>query len=105
MTGFQDKARRTQVVTDAKQVATAVDSLISDSASGTLDATHGLEAVTTATATIDANEAIVLVGLSSARITELTVLAGGGFTIKETINGVAYTATRTTTALVPTVTP
>jgi len=106
LTGFQDKARRTQVVTDAKQLETAIDSLIAESTTGALDATHGLEAVTTSSTVIAANEAIVLGGLATpARITSLTIEADGGFTIIETINSIAYTATTTDANTTVVVTP
>ena len=34
--GFQDKARRTQVVSDSKQIQTAIDTKLAESASGTI---------------------------------------------------------------------
>ena len=106
-TGFQDKARRTQVVTDAKQMATAVDSLLAESTSGTLDTAHGAQGSTTDTTIITSNAAIKLAGLNTTplRIKSLVVDTDGGFEIKEEINSVIYTASRTDANTTVTITP
>lgn len=100
--GFQDRARRTQVVTDAKQLATAVDTLTIEN-NGTLTATSGLETATSDGATIDANEAIVLAGLNHSRIATLQIEANGGFTFTETAGTRTYTVTRAAASDAPTV--
>lgn len=105
-TGFQDRARRTQVVTDAKQLATAVDSKIAESATGVLTAADGLQdPVTVVAAEIAANEAVILSGIDPTRILSLLIEADGGFTITELQGTVTYTATRALSGDAPTITP
>jgi type IV pilus assembly protein PilA len=87
-TGFQEKARRTQIVTDGKQMATAVDSLIAESTTGTLSAAQ-LDVDPIAD-----NPVVVLSGIPASRILTLTLQADGGFSFTEKPAAVTYTAAR-----------
>ncbi|SKA80382.1 type IV pilus assembly protein PilA [Clostridium sp. USBA 49] len=109
LTGFQDKARKTQVVNDARQLATAIDSIIAETADGKVpDDVKATEEKTAAN--IIANKAVQLAGIAKSgdtkvRITELTIGENGSFTFKEKINNIEYTASRTATGEAATVTP
>ncbi|HAS73023.1 MAG TPA: ABC transporter ATP-binding protein [Clostridiales bacterium UBA8960] len=97
-TNFQERAHKTQVVTDSKQIATAIEALLTE---GTLAAL----ATTTDAATIAANPVVVLSGVTATRIESLTIEADGGFTIKSTPGDVEYTATRADSDTAVTITP
>ncbi|MBU3098242.1 prepilin-type N-terminal cleavage/methylation domain-containing protein [Clostridium sp. DSM 17811] len=87
--GFQDKATRTQVVTDGKQIATALQSLMAE---GTVTA------VTTST-NVATDPVIKLSGVPTSRITGLIYAADGTFTLTSTVknkDGTAFVASRTT---------
>ena len=99
---FQQSARRTQIVTDAKQIETAVDTLLAQSASGTITAVNTLAAPAAPAGT---EPVIVTSGVATARIATIGYDATGGFTFTEVINGTTYTATRATAAAVTTITP
>lgn len=85
-TGFQERAARTQVITDAKQIATAVDSLMAEG--------------TTPTAT----NVTSLSGVTASRLTGLSV-SGGAFSFSQTPRSVTYTASRSAVGTAPVVTP
>jgi type IV pilus assembly protein PilA len=102
LTGFQDRARRTQIVTDARQIATAIDSEIAESAAGTITAVADLAA---AQAVAAAHNIVTRSGVDVAHITTLSYQDDGGFTLTETINGTIYTATRAAANDTVTVTP
>ena len=92
-TGFQDRATRTQVVTDAKQIATALESLMAEGP---------VTAVTTATNSAT-DPVIAMSGVPVARITGLVYGADGTFTLTSTVEnqaGTAFVATRTITSTV-----
>lgn len=103
-TGFQDKARRTQVVTDAKQIATALDSLVTESATGAITAATVMDINS---ANIASNPCLKLAGVPAEAVAgDKTLLYGtdGSFTLTEKINGITYKATRAANAA-PVVTP
>lgn len=91
--GFQDRATRTQVVTDGKQLATAIDALLTEK-------TLAAQLVTTDAAVIAANPVVILSGIPSARITSLTIGANGTFSMTSSVTnsaGTAFVAARTIT--------
>ncbi len=92
LTGFQDKARRTQVITDAHQVSTAIQSLLTESDNGAFAAD-----VADATVTSLATDPVVkLSGISPAATATNKTLSykkDGSFILTETLNGKLYTAT------------
>ena len=89
--GFQDKARRTQVVSDSKQIQTAIDTKLAESASGTITEAATLAADTA----LGAGKSVVLIsGVDSTRITTLVYGANGTFKMTESINSVEYSAER-----------
>ncbi|MBU3177509.1 prepilin-type N-terminal cleavage/methylation domain-containing protein [Clostridium estertheticum] len=95
--GFQDKARKTQVVTDAKQITTAVDSLLTESTTGALTAVTGAKTT--------ADPVVKLSGVDpTLNSFTLDYTTTGGFTLQETINSITYTATRTGTGVAATIT-
>lgn len=105
LSGFQDRARRVRVVTDAKQLATAIDLLIAESANAQLLDTTGLQVTATEDDTIiEDNEAIVMAGIIATNVQCLTIEADGGFTLIEDINNIRYTATRGASGDAPTIT-
>ena len=86
-TGFQERAARTQVVTDAKQIATAIDSLCAESDDGEITAeTNAL------TATND--PVLALSGVDPDRLVSFSYEADGGFTFTAKPRNETYTATR-----------
>ncbi|MBU3189522.1 type II secretion system GspH family protein [Clostridium bowmanii] len=92
LTGFQDKARRTQVVTDAAQITTAIESLLTESASGELTPVTAVDLSTLASdpvvklaaINIDVKNGVKTLGYDK----------NGAFVLKETLNSIEYTATR-----------
>lgn len=82
-TGFTDRARSTQVLTDAKQIATAADSLYNE------------------TRTVPAADKVATMsGVAAASgITNFAVTAGTGtpitFTFTKSVDTISFTATRT----------
>lgn len=100
--GFQDKARRTQVIMDAKQIATAIDSLIAETTGGAITAV-GTLAVPVAVPSGD--PVVKLSGVDASRINLIGYEATGAFIIKEEINGTTYSGGRSTSSAAVTVTP
>ena len=79
--GFQDKARGTQALTDAKQIATAIDSYQVEKNAWPTDAANETEILT-------------LAGVTLAATDSLAIDANGAFTVKEKIGDKYYTAGR-----------
>lgn len=82
-TGFQDRARSTQALTDAKQVATAMDAL-------EIENGHGSGAFTQA-------EVEALADKNNSMASTITAFSEttGAFTVTYTFSGSTYTAGRT----------
>lgn len=97
--GFQDKAHRTQIVTDAKQIATAADSMIAESSTGDLTGKTNTQVLTLAGVTLKAGDSLSL------DVDSVTGKLAGGFTLTETLGGKTYTATRTAAGGAATVSP
>ena len=88
---FQERAARTQVVTDAKQIATAIDAMIAESPTATLTKT--------------AAEVLTLSGVLQNRAANLAVEADGGFTFSHTPRTQLYSVVRETANTAPVITP
>jgi prepilin-type N-terminal cleavage/methylation domain-containing protein len=101
LTGFQQQARRTQIVTDSRTIATAIDALIAQSNTGNITAVATSPSTSAAMA---ADPVVVASGVVPTNIVTLTYTATGDFTMTETLGGTPYTAARTGNAPV-TVTP
>ena len=83
--GFQDKARKTQILTDAKQIATAIDSLLTESTNNEFTAD-----VTAAAAT---DPVIKLSGVDTTTTGfKLDYKKDGSFTLTEKLGNKTYTA-------------
>lgn len=94
LSGFQDKARRTQVVTDSHQVTTAIESLLTEASTGAIEAKTVMEINAVKVA---ADPVLKMAGISSTEVVgDKTLLYGadGTFTLVEKINGITYTAKR-----------
>ena len=89
-TGFQERARRTQALVDAKQIATAIDAFQVESATG------AWPAVTAAGDTSgDKTTVLTTAGLEPLPAGKtLAIAANGAFTYTVTIGETAYTAGR-----------
>lgn len=97
-TGFQDRATRTQVTTDAKQISTALDGLIAE----------GKITANVASATLASDPVVALSGVPAARITSLAYETDGGFTLTSTVTnkaGTAFVATTSSSGVAFVVTP
>ncbi|MGH4118658.1 type II secretion system protein [Clostridium sp.] len=97
LTGFQDKARKTQVVTDAHQITTAIESLLTESANGAITTTIPSSAITISTSTNGSDPVLKVAGITPGGTdTAKTLIYGadGNFTLTEVINKKTYTATR-----------
>lgn len=92
--GFQNKAHRTQIVTDAKQIATAIDSMIAESSTGDLTGKTSDNVLDLAGVTLKTADSLTLK-------TDLK----GGFTLVESLGGQTYTATRDAAGGAASVTP
>ena len=103
--GFQEKARRTQVVTDGKQLSTAIESLIAE---GTITAASTTAVLTVnATTGVPNDPVIALSGVPVGRITSLVYENDGGFTFHETPTNSTtdYTVSRADSNTATSVTP
>ncbi|MBU3216755.1 prepilin-type N-terminal cleavage/methylation domain-containing protein [Clostridium estertheticum] len=94
LSGFQDKARRTQVVTDAHQVTTAIESLLTESSTGTI---AGATVMDITTATNGSDKVLKMAGITAGAAAEKTISynSDGSFILTEKVNGKTYTANRT----------
>lgn len=97
-TGFQERARRAQVLTDAKQIGTAVQTMVAEGRIG---------ANVNAAALDGTDPVITMSGVLPGRITSLAYETDGGFTLVMTPTGstTAYTATRADQTVSITVSP
>ena len=84
-TGFQDKARSTQALTDAKSVATAIDAF---------NASNGAYPATANEADILSTAGLPVEGAEGSRVTSFTISADGAFTIQITVDSKVYQAGR-----------
>lgn len=89
-TGFQDKARNTQAITDAKQIATAIDSINAEKNTWPVAAVYSASD-TTHKAVTDLAGITITTGTNS-----LKFLANGGFTYKVKVGDKFYSAERNT---------
>jgi len=90
--GFQDKARRTQVVTDSHQISTAIQSLLTDSPSGTFAADVAVSNV----GSVATDPVVKLSGISpdaTPANKTLSYKTDGSFILTEILNNKTYVAT------------
>ncbi|WP_319001937.1 type II secretion system protein [Clostridium algoriphilum] len=94
LSGFQDKARRTQVVTDSHQITTAIESILTEAPTGTITAVTSALTITAGSS----DQVLKMAGVdpaTSPNTKTLTYGVDGGFVLTELINGITYTANRT----------